>query len=96
MCSWKKAGIKMLTDTCREELRVFLKILTVPVTVCHNKLIETVPICLRLTEHCRWLRESYRKTTNGSIDYKEKNTRNTYIEEKMKASRKKECCLNVL
>lgn len=49
---WREAQRKMLTDTYREGVQAVFKVLTVSVTVCHNKPIEAAPLCLPLTEYC--------------------------------------------
>lgn len=56
----REAQGKMLTDTYTEGVQALFKVLTVSVTVCHNKPIEAAPLCLLLTEYCvcRWLSES--------------------------------------
>lgn len=63
------------------------EILTAPVTVCHNRLVEAV-LCLPPAEHGRWCGGSYGETKNDGlgVNNKEESACNIAARETMKTS----------
>lgn len=53
------------------------EILTAPVTVCHNRLIEAAPVFLALTEYPRWRKGLLPEDDGLGVNNKEERARNT-------------------
>lgn len=70
-----------------EQTEIFM----VPVTVCHNRLVEAASVCLPLTEHGRWRGGSYGEAQNdgSGVRNEEERARNAATREAMKPSTEK-------